>query len=115
MQSIVLNGTYSAIPYIVYALCAIPSGQVADFLRATFRIPTGVVRKLFTTACEFMWSYMYRLVIEFYMVCTLYDDQGAYRHEQLNMMCYSCHVFHKHYMSPGCKLQVQCVGSEIVE
>ena len=45
-----LNGVYSAIPYTLFGLLALTSGQMADFMRARCRIPTVIVRKVFTSA-----------------------------------------------------------------
>ena len=51
MQSLIDNGIFSAIPYLAYAIVALSSGQVADFLRRN-GLSTVIVRKMFTTLCE---------------------------------------------------------------
>ncbi len=48
VQSIVLAGIYSSIPYMLLALLVPLSGLIADVLRAKV-LSTGTVRKIMTT------------------------------------------------------------------
>ncbi len=49
LQSIVMNGVYSAIPYTVLAVLVIVSGLATDCLR-NICLSTTTVRKIFTSA-----------------------------------------------------------------
>ena len=50
MQSVVLSGVYSGIPYILLALLIPVGGLVADLMRK--RISTTIVRKILTIFCK---------------------------------------------------------------
>ena len=52
MQSIVLTGLYSAIPYLLLAILVPISGAIADLLRIKI-LSTGTVRKIMTTIGKF--------------------------------------------------------------
>ena len=56
MQSIVMGGVYSAIPYVVLAVLVVASGLATDFLRSIC-LSTTTVRKIFTSACTYAYNY----------------------------------------------------------
>ena len=43
----------SALPYLVMGIVVLMSGSLADLLRGTVGVPTGIVRKIFTCGGRF--------------------------------------------------------------
>ena len=48
LQSIVMNGVYSSLPFLLFAVVVLIAGPLADFLRAAKGLSTVFVRKLMT-------------------------------------------------------------------
>lgn len=47
LQNLIMNGIFSAIPYVAYLIIIVASGPLADFLRKK-QVSTVIIRKLFT-------------------------------------------------------------------